>query len=321
MSCKWDKIIQEINGGENFVIFTHTNMDGDAMGSSSALCLVLRNMGKNAVILLEDKIPDYLYSVHQRSEFFVPSVPYEKYAAIAVDCGDASRIEKRLDAFQKADVRLCIDHHIGGGGFAEYAVEEPESAAAAVLVYQLIRAMNQPMNKEIAENLYMGISTDTGCFKFEKADGKVHEIISDLFSYGIDHVKLCNDIYAAYPLSQLKLEARAVDRAEVFAGGKAVISYILQKDIQELQALYEHVDTCIDRIRCIENTEISCMIKETAEGTLKVSLRSKSYANVNEIAAHFGGGGHIMASGCTLHCTAKEALIQLKAEIEKNLNH
>lgn len=319
MSSKWDSIAEAIRESENFVIFTHTNMDGDAMGSASALCHALKDMGKKAVILLEDNIPHYLDVIHNHSDFFTDSVDFEDYTAIAVDCGDESRIEKRLEAYRKAKLHLCIDHHMQDGKFAEFSVVEPDAAAAGMLVYQLLKELNCTIHKEIAEDLYVAISTDTGCFKYDKADAEVHSVIAELFRSGIDHTTLCNAIYSTFPLSQMKLEGIAIDHAEVFAGGKAVISYVMQEDIRKAGSSYEEADTCIDRIRCIENTEVACMIKENNEGKLKVSLRSKNYADINKVAKAFGGGGHFMASGCTLECTLEEAAEKLKQEIIKVL--
>ncbi len=319
MSSKWDDIVRCINGSEKILIFTHNNMDGDAMGSSQAFCHAMRDIGKEAYILLEDDIPKYLNVLHEHEDFYVFEAPFTADLAVAVDCGEESRIEKRLPAYKGAKTRICIDHHVPKRDFAEYSVVEPEAAASGILVYELIKHMGIEIDKHIAEDLYAAISTDTGSFMYNNTDARTHLIAAELYAYGIDHVKICNAIYATFPLKQLKIEARAIDNLRLFAGGKAVVSYITLKDLEELGGSYEDTETCIDRLRTIEGTEVACMLKEKEKDSYKVSLRSKTYANVNAAAAALGGGGHRMASGCNLSGDLEDALAALEKEIEKIL--
>jgi len=321
-----NEIVNCIKSYDDIVILTHTNMDGDAMGSASALCHALRMMNKNAVVLLEDDVPKYLNVLHHHlgSEkeypYFVSNMPFKAKLAIAVDCGDEKRIEKRLDVFKAAEKRICIDHHIQTAPFADYSIVEPDLAATGMLIYSVIKELGIKIDTHIAEDLYVAIVTDTGRFKYSNTTAEVHQVVSELFSYGIDNVKICNAIYDSYPLSQLKSEAYAQDIMEVFANGKAVISYITLDKMKELGATYEQVDTCIDRIRIVEGVEIAAFIKEKEPNLFKISFRSKSYAKVNTIAQAFDGGGHEKASGATIIGTLEDTIIKLKKEIEKELS-
>lgn len=317
MSSKWDKIIKCIEDADNIVILTHTNMDGDAMGSASALCCALRSLGKTCYILLEDDIPSYLDILHSHEDFYVKELPFKPDLAIAVDCGDSSRIEKRIDVYNSANKTICIDHHMQHDGFADESVVEPDIAATGILIYELLKEMGIALNKEIAEDLYAAISTDTGSFKFSNTDSRVHTVIADLYSYDIEASKLCNAIYATYPLCQLKLEGIALDHCKVFANGKAAISYLTKEDMKSVGASYEHCDTSIDRIRCIEGVEVAAVLKENDEGQFKTSLRAKEYADVNSVARAFNGGGHLRAAGCTFDTDLKTAIELLEKEIEK----
>ena len=319
MSCKWDDIVRCINESKKILIFTHNNMDGDAMGSSQAFCHAMRKMGKEAFILLEDNIPKYLDVLHEHDDFYLFEAPWTADIAVAVDCGEESRIAGRVEAFKKATTRVCIDHHVPIRDFADYAVIEPEASATGILIYELIKYMGIEIDKHIAEDLYAAISTDTGSFMYNNTDARTHLVAADLYSYGIDHVKICNAIYATFPLKQLRIEARAIDNLELFADGKAVISYITQSDLEELGGSYEDVDTCIDRLRTIEGVEVACMIKEADKNVFKVSFRSKTYADVNAAAVALNGGGHKMASGCTLYTDLETAIEELKKEIVRIL--
>lgn len=321
----WTDIINCIKSSNDIVLFTHTNMDGDALGSTSALCHALRKMGKNAVILLEDKIPEYLDVITYKEKenedpFYVEKMPFKSGLAIVVDCGDKQRIEKRLNAFKKCEKSICIDHHIQTKAFTDYYVIDPDVAATGMLIYDLIKELGVIIDKFIAESLYVAIVTDTGRFKYSNTNAEVHKIVADIYQYGIDHVKLCNEIYDSHPIEQLNAELFAREAMEIFADGKAVVSYITLKKMKELGAEYEQVDTCIDTIRVVKGVEIAAFIKEKEKGVFKVSFRAKNYADVNAVAKVFGGGGHEKASGATLTCTLKQAIKLVKAEVEKELS-
>jgi len=314
----WNDIQKAIAKAQKILIFTHVNMDGDAAGSSCALCRSLRAMGKDCFILLEDDCPRYLQFLDDRG-MFIKQAPWTPDLSIAVDCGDDSRIEKRKDVFHAAPVTMCIDHHMKSGPFAQLEAIDPAAPAAGSLVFELLQAMNAPIDKDAAEALYVAIATDTGSFKHGNTTAEAHLDAAKLYGYGIDAVKLNNFVYGSYPLPQLKLEAMAVERVQLFANGKAAVSWCTQEDLKRFGALDEHTECCIDRIRSIEGVEAAAFLKEKADGRIKVSLRSKSYADVNAVARQFDGGGHLRASGCTFYCSIEEALEQIRPALEASV--
>ena len=321
---KWTDIVNCIKDSGSVVIMTHTNMDGDAIGSALALCHALRRLGKRCVILIEDDIPEYLKFMHDHSgsegdPFFVRSMPFEPELALVVDCGDAGRIEKRLNVFESCRTRICVDHHMQVGSFADHSVIEPDASATGLLVYELIKELGVEINKEIAEDLYVAILTDTGCFKYSNTTAECHLVTAELYKYGIEHEKLATLIYDTLEIAQIKLEASIVDRMEVFADGRAVISYVTQEQLKELGASYDMTGTCIDVLRKIAGMEVCAFLKEHTDGTFKLSLRSKGAADVNRVAAELGGGGHVKASGATLEAPLCKAIEQTRKAIEKEL--
>lgn len=315
----WKDIKEQIEKSGRILIFTHMNMDGDAAGSSLALCRSLRKMGKEAYVLLEDECPDYLKFMEGEDGCFVKEAPWTPQLSIAVDCGSENRIEKRVDVFRSAAVSLCIDHHIKTGPFADYDVIDIQAPATGSLIYELLKEMKAPIDKEIAENIYTAIVTDTGRFRFGNTDPKSLRDAAELMEMGVDYEGICCRIWDSYPLGQLKLEALTVDRARVFAGGRAAISWCSLKDVKAAGAKVEMTETCIDRLRSIAGVEIAAFVKEKEDGRLKCSLRSKGEAGVNAIAAGFGGGGHEKASGCSFNCSMEEALKLLMEAIEEEL--
>ena len=322
---KWTEIVNCIKASGRVVIMTHANMDGDAIGSALALCHALRSMGKRCVILLEDDIPRYLKFMHDHSgvsgdPFFVFEMPFEPELAMVVDCGDTGRIDKRLDVYQSCSTKICVDHHMHIDSFADHSVVEPAASATGLLVYELIKELGVSIDKEIAEDLYIAILTDTGCFKYSNTTKECHLMAAELYEYGIDHEKLATLIYDTVELPQIKLEAAIVQWMEIFAGGRAVVSYVTQDQLKELGASYDMTSGCIDVLRKIEGCEIAAFLKEHEDGTVKLSLRSKGESDVNRVARALGGGGHVKASGATLRVPLKEAIELTKAEIEKELS-
>ncbi len=312
----WKDIIQLIGEARRILLLTHANMDGDAAGSVCALCRSLRLLGKECFALLEDDCPSYLAFL-DRGGYFVKEAPWQADLAIAVDCGDDSRIEKRCEAFHGAAATVCIDHHPPHAEFAGAAVVDPLAPAAGSLVFELLQEGGFPIDKEIAEALYVAIATDTGSFKHGNTTAGAHLDAAKLYGYGIDAARLNALVYGNFPLAQLKLEALAVERAVLFAGGKAVLSWCTQEDLRALGAKDEHTDMCIDRIRSIEGVEAAAFFKGRADGSIKVSLRSKLYADVSAVARQFDGGGHLRASGCTLKgVSMEEAIERVKPAIE-----
>ena len=321
---KWTDIANCIKDSERVVIMTHTNMDGDALGSALALCHALRSLGKRCVILLEDDIPGYLKFMHDHSEaegepFFVTDMPFEADLAVVVDCGDASRIEKRLDIYKSCANKICVDHHVPTEAFADQSVVEPEASATGLLVYELINELGVKMNKEIAEDLYVAILTDTGCFKYSNTTAECHLVTAELYKYDIEHEKLATLIYDTLDLAQVKLESAIVQWMDIFMDGKAVISYVTQDKLKEFGAAYDMTGSCIDVLRKIAGVEICAFLKEHTDGSIKLSLRAKSYADVNAVAKALGGGGHVKAAGATINAPMEEALRLTKAAIVKEL--
>ena len=321
-----------IEDAKNILVFTHTGMDGDAVGSAKALCLVLRKLGKSCDVIIEDDMPHYLDFM--RSSCFVSLEDYSARdcappdIAIAVDFGSPERLEKRGDIFRKAGFRCCIDHHEYSESelsMAELNIRDTSAAAVAVLVQELIEELERVealelIDKEIAEALYVGILTDTGSFRYSNTDARAHLCVSRLFAFDIDSSFICTEIYDSYPMPQLKLEALALSRLRIFAGGRACISWCTLKDMEELEAVQSMAETCIDRLRSLKGVEIAAFVREKPDGVYKASLRSKYEADVDGICVFFGGGGHAKAAGCSFRCELREAIEQLTARIEEELS-
>ena len=296
-------IIENIKAARTVLIYTHTNMDGDAAGSALAMCRVLRAMGKGAFIVMQDEYPGYLSFLKDNMggmPYFLSEAPFEPDLALALDISQQSRLEANEEAFFRAKHTACIDHHLTDEPIGDDYVVDPDAAATAVLVYEMCKEAGFDLDKKAAECLYTGIVTDTGSFRYSNADKRCLMTVAELYDYEIDSARICTLIFDEFPTQQLKLEALALERAVVIAGGMAVISWCELRDLEEIGADISMAETCIDAIRKIKGTEVAAFIKQKAEGVYKVSFRAKNDANVNWIARELGGGGHEKASGATL---------------------
>ena len=312
----FEEIIEKVKAADRILVYPHVNMDGDAAGSAKALCLAFRKIGKECFVYCDRQKSAYLDFIMDAC--FVSEKPFDADLSFAVDLGEDSRMEDRAIDFNAAKTRVCIDHHVPGDKpFADARVIDPDASAAGILVYKFLLEMGIEIDKDIAEALYTAILTDTGAFKYSNTDAETHRVISELYKYGIDHLKICNAVYENNPLAQLKLEAVAIDHARFLKDGRLAYSYISIADREKHNAPYEYTETSVDVIRSIEGVDAAAMIKEKEEGLIKVSFRSKSDINVRTAAAALGGGGHDKAAACTLNMSLDEAIEAVKAELMK----
>ncbi len=313
----FEEIIEKVKAAEKILVYPHVNMDGDAAGSAKALCLAFRKIGKQAAVLCDSEKPDFLSFLYDDSFVSVP--PFKADLSFAVDFSEEKRMQGREGCFKEAPSSACIDHHVSPGGMADASVIDPNASAAAMLVYKFFLEMGIEPDKDIAEALYTAILTDTGAFKYSNTNAETHRVISELYKYGIDHVKICTAVYETKPQAQLRIESLAMERAEMLEGGKAAVTYITQEDLKEYGARYDYCESAIDYLRTMKDVEAVAIVKEFSEGVFKVSFRGKHYANVRLAAEALGGGGHDRAAGCTLEMTLDEALASVKREIVKTL--
>ena len=219
---------------------------------------------------------------------------------LAVDCSDLSRLEGREDIFFSAKDTACIDHHVTNEAFAKYDYVDTKAAATAEIVYRMFQKMEAKVDTVAAEALYVGVATDTGklpVFQYDEKDAP--DDCEAVFDYGIDHNNISVNLFQSVRMEKIKLTAIALSEMKLFADGKACITYISQKALQESGALFNETEGIIEQLRNIKGVEISVVLKEDA-GRIKVGLRAKTIANVATVAQQFGGGGHEKAAGCTI---------------------
>ncbi len=303
------KLIEEAGG---VAIFPHVSADGDAIGSSLALGLALKNAGKKVAIYIEENISN-VYK-------FLPGLGLADFYSdsneimdlnIALDTGDVGRLASRAEAFFKAPCTINIDHHVTNTKFGHLNYVDALSASTGEIIYTLITEMKLRIDSEIAMCLYTAIATDTGGFQYENTSAGTHRIAAALLEAGINVGELSQRIFDNTTYEKLKLKQKSIELLELYEDAKIAVVVLSQEDIRSAGAKDEDCDGIVNIGRSIEGVEVSVLIKEKDENVIRVNLRSKTFVDVSEVAGAFDGGGHKRAAGCTV----KGSLEEVKAKI------
>ena len=319
----FEEIAEKFNSAKNIVLLPHVGIDGDAVGSCVALASVLRAKGKNVHVLYKEEIPSNLAFI--ANGYFTDNsdvIPDDELdIAACIDCGGYDRFKGFEEKFDSAKLRICIDHHGTSMGIANLNYIDPDAAACGVLIYDLLKVLGVPEeNKvEVGTALFVAITTDTGNFQYSNTNRKCHEIMAELYDWDIDFNRASVEVYENERPEKLMIASRASSRIQMVAGGKGAVSYVTYDDLEEIGVKAGETDPIVQSLRSINGVEIAAFLKEKNPGEVRVSYRSKLYANVAELAMMHDGGGHEKAAGCTLHMDLKNAVEVIKKDIEEAL--
>lgn len=316
--------------GDEFAIFPHVDPDGDALGASVALALALSSIGKNVKILIDEAedggldIKEELLFIDGEKQFFTVDSSFvdEKTYGVMMDCGEISRIagrSNRDEVFKKCSKTFCLDHHASSTPLADFNVIIPETAATCQLVWQLFKSMQKyglVVDKAMAEAVYVGILTDTGGFRYSNTSAETHIIASEIFALGADHYAISKQVFESNPLRSMKLKFAAMGVADFSCGNRIAITYVDSKMLKSAGATLKDSDGIVEELRNIDSVEVACLCKEQADGSVKVSMRSKTSVDVSKIGMKFSGGGHKRAAGCTIYKPIAEAVKLMKSELK-----
>ena len=304
-----DNILEEIKKAESIVILTHENPDGDAVGSSIAMYLGLKELGKT---------PDIIISEFPRAFENLPGIEnikkesdIENYdLAIALDTASIKMLNGYSKYFEDAKTKIVIDHHSSNTMFGDYNYVDQDSPACAQLLLVLFNYLNIEVSKEIGTDILAGIITDTGGFRYDGVTAETFELVAGLCQKGVKVSKVYQKVFASTSKSKFFLHRIALDRLELLDNEKIAFTYITKNDENSVGAENGDYDGIVEQGRDIEGVEISIFLRETEKG-IKASLRSKDYVNVSELCRIFGGGGHIRAAGCTIPGTIEQVKTQI----------
>lgn len=298
---------------ERMIVLPHIHPDGDTLGSCVALTQFFRTMGLETYCVNNDTIPVSLRFLNY--EGFIDSEAFSKldwtpnsYAVIVVDGSDLTRVHDRLEIYENAVYKLCIDHHITNEYFADSTWIDPEASSTGELCHELIEVNGGKITPCMAEALYVAISTDTGSFKYDNTSAQTHRVVAKLLEVDFDVQRAIVEVYQNKDVDQVKLMQIALNHLSLHEGGKIGITYIEEKDVKAAQIMNYDTDGICEAIRDISGLEVAVFLRELKPDVFKVSTRSKHDFDVATFSMQFGGGGHRKAAGFTLSMTLESAL-------------
>ena len=287
---------------DRFLVVTHENPDGDALGSLLAATLALRKLDKDAVMYLPGKTPLPREYAFMPLDDLVRERPADagERVLFAVDCAKAERIGDDA-VVAAAPLVLDVDHHHDNSRFGDVNLIVAEASSTVEVLRDVFRELGVEITPEIAEPLYIALVTDTGRFQYTNTTPKALRLAAELVEAGADVHAVFQQVYESVEFAKLKLLARALDRAQILEGGRIVVSVLLRNDFSEVGAVEAYSEGIIDYLRAVEGSELAVLIREPPREdgpTRRVSLRSSvDELDVSAIARRFGGGGHRQAAG------------------------
>ncbi len=286
------ELVQVVKNLENVYILTHVYPDGDALGSAFVLCRILQKLGKNATVMLGPCKSNKLSFF----EDFIEKQTFKPEYIVSVDLAANSLLDPSLEKYaEKIDV--CIDHHPSNRGYAALNYIDSSAAACCEIIYDVITKLDIPIDKKIAEGLYIGVSSDTGCFKYSNTTYKSHLIASNLIQKGIRIAEINEKFFTLKSKKQLKLEKILYENLEYFCNDKIAITSISKEEMNKCNIEDDECEGIASIPIKVEGVGIGITIREKQPQNYKVSVRTSGEYDANKIASLFDGGGHLRASG------------------------
>ena len=320
-----ERVADAIRAGDRFLLTTHENPDGDALGSLLAMHNILEALGKDSVMFLTAKefpLPVEYRFLPLEEVFHEPPADIADRVVIFLDCGNIDRMP--VDFLQNGEnMVINVDHHHDNTRFGSINLVDVEASCTAEIVYDLAGLLDVRLTPEIANALYVGVVTDTGKFMYENTDARSHRMAAGLIEAGVQVNEVYRRLYEHAPLEKLKLLARALEGITVLDDGRLSVTYISAEDYAATGASEALTEGIIDHLRTIDGAVVAAVVRDQADGgraARKVSMRSTDgRVDVSAIARLHGGGGHRRAAGFGTDLEYEQVIEFLIGEIESQL--
>ena len=313
-----DEILKQIQKAEKIVILTHESPDGDAVGSSLAMKLIIEKLEKTADVI----IPEYsrLFNFLPSAEAIMTDSEIKNYdLAISVDCATLKRMAKK-EYFENAKTTIVIDHHGSNTMYGDLNYVNPASPACCEVIAGMLKYYEIDITKDIGTCLMTGIITDTGGFRHVGITPETFEFTADLIRLGVDVPDIYKRTLNTKTRANFELSKRVMDRMEILEDGKVTFTYMNKKDEEEVGAEPGDHEGLVEIGRDIEGVEVSIFIRQKEnEEAYKISMRSGNKVNVSDICFLFGGGGHPRAAGALIQGNVEQVKEKVMKEVRKAL--
>lgn len=311
-----DKALDEIKNANSIVILTHESADGDAIGSSMAMKLILDILGKKADVIMSEhpRIYDFLPKINEiKKESKIKNYDL----AISVDCADIKRLDCK-EYFENANKTIVIDHHGSNKMYGDLNFVNPVSPACCDVLSGLIKYFDIKISKDLGTCLLTGIITDTGGFRSSGTNAETFEFTADLIRIGVNVPDIYKRTLRTKTAANFELTKRIINRMEFLENNKVAFTYITNKDEEETNAEPGDHEGLVEIGRDIEGVKLSIFLRQRKNTDFyKVSMRSEKDVNVSDICLMFGGGGHPQAAGCLVQGSVEEVKNKIMKEVKK----
>ncbi len=317
-----EQIVKEIKEDRRFLIASHQSPEGDAIGSSLALAIALKNLGKEVTTFNQDGVPKLLQFLPRAKEVsreLPRGITYD--CAFIVDCGDPELLGEEFPRIKGIRKIINIDHHSTNNGFGDLQFIDPGASAAGVLIYRLLQKIPAEITQEIATNIYAAILSDTGSFHYHNTTAEGLRIAGEMIEQGVEPEKIAQQLYETQPSAYLQLLALVLGTLEVAHGGKVASVTVLQEMFQRTGTSKEAAEGFVNYPSSIEGVSVALLFREISEGKFKISFRARKNIDVSLLAQEFGGGGHQKAAGCTIEGTLPEVKNTVLQVVGKHLQN
>lgn len=314
MKINVEKCAQILREKDNILILTHAHPDGDTLGCGFALCRALLKLGKKAGVICADDIPgkyDYLYSNMDVFEF-------EEEYVVAVDVATENLLGSLSDRYG-GRIDMCIDHHGTNTEYADKLLLNADAAAACEIILKVIKALGVQIDRDIANCLYTGITTDTGCFRYASATSNTYRAAAELIDLGADNGTINRVMFETKTKTYAALERLAIEGMEFFCGDRVCVITVTQDMYARTGSNEQETEAIAPLTRQTEGVEIGLTIREKEDGSCKCSVRTFDSVDAARLASSFGGGGHKQAAACRFDCDVRQAKELLVAKCKELL--
>ncbi|MBU0504466.1 MAG: bifunctional oligoribonuclease/PAP phosphatase NrnA [bacterium] len=299
-----NKLLSLMGKAKSVLLTTHENPDGDGLGSIIALGLALRAKGKKIYLFSKDPVPvNYQFLPNQKLIKNTLKTKIKFDLTLLVDVGEMERVGSCVQEYPHKGLTISIDHHAASQHNTQMVYCLPKESSSGEIVLALLKKMKTKMTQTIATNLYTAIATDTGAFKYSNTTQKTFQNAAYLCRFGVDVWDVALNCFETYTPARMNLLKKAIGSINIHANKKVAWIILEAKDFKATKTSSQDAEGFINYPRAIDGVEVALFFKEKSSRCYKISMRSKKYVNVAKIAAKFGGGGHVRASGCTLNGT------------------
>ena len=306
------KAAQLLKEQDKIIIICHESPDGDTVGSGFSLGRALKEMGKKVKILCSDPFPKSLLFITENFE----NDEFENGYVVAVDVADNKLFGSKLEEY-KEKTNLCIDHHQSNTEYAQNLLLRADAAAAAEVVYDVIKALGADISGDIAQGIYTALATDTGCFMYSNTSAHTHRLAAELIEAGVDFAAVNQRMFETKTPGRVAMEKMVYNDLEYYFDGQCAVICITQEMLAKADARTDELEGLASLPRQIEGVKVGITMKQQEDmESFKVSVRTTDEADASDICKLLGGGGHAKAAGCRVYGDVKQAKEQILAAVK-----